>query len=199
MSQQDSPFQQQFKRDIFTGEETPAGPAIPPMMILIALPFIALASVFMIPVFPIAATVAALIGFLTETVLGLIFNWKSDELSRWVVMGLVMLVGLFCALPLENKMARRSERYRLARHWIRVLGLALMINEIGLSIVCSWLNIYQDGSPWGLWAGVTTAKLIRIAIIAVGVHVVFRLIDTRGRGLSFVQRLGPPVRRIHAR
>jgi hypothetical protein len=192
LQQQENPFQPKFRQDIFTGEQTPEGPAIPPLMFLIAAPFIAIASVFMIPIFPIAATTAALLGFLTQSVLGFIYNWSSDELSRWVVMALVMLVALFCALPLESRVARRMRRYRQVRHWIRVAGLALMINEIGLSIVCAWLNIYQYGRPWGLWAGVTESKLLRVAILAVCVHAVFRLIDTRGRVLPLIQRLGAP-------
>lgn len=194
MSEPNNPFQKKFTRDIFTGEETPEAPALPPVLLFLALPLIAVTSVVLIPVFPVAATLAALLGYATETLLGLIYDWAPDELSRWVVMGLVMMVGLFCALPLEGWVVRRLPRYRPVRHWIRVAGLTLMITEIGPGLAWDLVGSYDQPPSWALSAGISADKLVIFALIALGVHVVFRLIDTRGRGRPFLGRMGLPGR-----
>lgn len=193
MSQQENPFRRPLNQNPLTGkwgETEPEAPALPPMLFLMLIPIVLIGSVFMIPVFPIAATIAAILGYVFEIVVGMI--WNPDQWALWTMMGLVMMVAIYLALPIENRVARASGSYRYARHWIRVVGLALMINEIGIPWFCQAFGIYQDAPPWGLLYGVTADKLIRIAIIAVIVHVLFRLIDTRGRGLRFYERIGPP-------
>ncbi len=202
MNSNQNPFDQ-TEVDPFTGQVYQRNNGGAVMLLFVLLPFIMASSVFLAVIFPVAGCGALVIGYLTETVIGLFANWRTDDaiggwttadLSRLTIMILASMVALFCLLPLEGWVSRRVPVYAPLRHWIRVIGLALMINEIGVDYYYSVI-----GQPWnagghGLLAGVTTDKLLRIAIFAGCVHVFFRLIDTRGRELNLLRRLGPPGR-----
>lgn len=204
MNDNRNPFQS-AEINPFTGEiqhRNNGGGAI--MLLFVLAPFIMASSIFLAVIFPVAGCGALVVGYLTETIAGYFAHWRTDDairgwttddLSRLTVMILTSMVALFCLLPLEGWDSRRFALYMLLRHWIRVIGLALMLNEIGVDYY-----FYAIGQSWnagghGLLAGVTAGKLERIAIFALCVHIFFRLTDTRGTKLGLLQRLGLPGRR----
>jgi hypothetical protein len=178
------------------------------ILLFVLLPFIMASSFFLAVVFPVAGCGALVIGYLTASIAShfahwrtddAIRGWTTDDLTRLTVMILTSMVALFCLLPFEGWVNRRFALYAPLRHWIRVFGLALMLNEVAVDY---YFNVI--GQPWnalghGLYYGVTADKLERIAIFALCVHVLFRLIDTRGMKLGLFQRLGLPGRRARTR
>lgn len=207
MNNNPNPFINDTEIDPFTGQirhrNNNGGGGI--ILLFALLPVIMASTVFLAVIFPVAGCGALAIGYLIESIAGYFAQWRTDDaiggwttddLARLTIMILTSMVALFCLLPLENWVARRSGLYVQLRHWIRVFGLALMINEIGVDYYFSLI-----GQPWnagghGLLAGVTADKLQRIALFAVCIHVIFRLIDTRGMKLGLLQRIGLPGRHI---
>jgi hypothetical protein len=178
------------------------------ILLLVLAPFIMASTVFLAVVFPVAGCGALVVGYLTESIVGhfahwrtddAIGGWTTDELTRLTVMILTSMVALFCLLPLEGWVSRRFTLYVRLRHWIRVLGLALMLNEVGVDYYFHAIGQSWNAGGHGLLAGVTADKLQRVTIFALCVHVFFRLIDTRGTKLGLLQRLGPPGRRVRTR
>lgn len=202
MNDNRNPFQS-AEINPFTGEvqhRNNGGGAI--MLLFVLAPFIMASTVFLAVIFPVAGCGALVVGYLTETIAGhfahwrtddAIGGWTTDDLTRLTVMILASMVALFCLLPLEGWVSRKFSRYVQLRHWIRVIGLALMLNEVWIAYFYSGGAL--DSGHWSLLAGVTADKLERIAIFALCVHVFFRLIDTRGTKLGLLRRLGMPVRR----
>ncbi|NMN04856.1 MULTISPECIES: hypothetical protein [unclassified Novosphingobium] len=205
MNDHHNPFQHDVEIDMFTGEvrhRNNGGGAI--ILLLVLAPIIMASTVFLAVIFPVAGCGALVVGYLVQSIAGYfaqwptddpLGGWTTDDLARLTVMILASMVALFCLLPVEGWVSRRFARYVQLRHWIRVFGLALMLNEIGVDYYFSLI-----GQPWnagghGLLAGVTADKLQRIAVFAVGIHVIFRLIDTRGTNSNLLQRLGLPGRR----
>jgi len=111
---------------------------------------------------------------------------------RLIVMVIATMVGLIFASPLESAAEVRIPRYRQIRHWIRVFGLAFMINDAGIGLFHLFFGDPRLFYGWGLLEGVTIVKLLRFAALAACIHTVFRLLATRGEGLSLRERLGAP-------
>jgi len=111
---------------------------------------------------------------------------------RQFVMVIATMVGLIFASPLESIAEARIPRYRQIRHWIRVFGLAFMINDVGIGLFHLFFGDPRLFYGWGLLEGVTIVKLLRFAILAASIYIVFRLLATRGEGLSLRQRLAAP-------
>lgn len=152
-------------------------------------PILILGVFLLVPLFPVAGTITAVVGYLFQTFV-LTMNDVNDSFKDIVTVALSLPVLLF-AMRFEEK-AATSWRYWQVRHWIRVFGGGLALNEIGLPMLYLIVVGPQGARGWSLYASITPHKLMVVALCMLGTHLFFRWLDTRGEMMSLTERFGPP-------
>ncbi|MBS7540138.1 hypothetical protein [Ancylobacter lacus] len=168
------------------------GDAMPGLFLLALIPIlVGIGFVVAVPIFPVAGIITAVIAYAVSLYLGV--DLYTDEGLNNLVISVLICIPIYLVALYPESRAARYPAYRVARHWVRVVGLAIALNEVLLPTLAVYLpggdeRVY---AAWGIVAGgLTVEKLAWLAALMVLVHVVVRWLETRGITMSRSERFG---------
>ncbi|MFG1211038.1 hypothetical protein V5F72_01290 [Xanthobacter flavus] len=163
-----------------------------PVFFLAFIPILLAAGyVVAVPLYPVAGIITLVLAYVFSLIVGV--DLYSDQgIGNLVVTVLICIPIYLVGLIPENR-AARNPRYRTIRHWVRVVGLGLALNEVILPTLAMWVTggDSREYVRWGLLAGgFSLGKLVCLVASMALVHVFFRWWKTRGLVMSIGQRYG---------
>ncbi|MCK0198370.1 hypothetical protein MWN34_15765 [Ancylobacter sp. 6x-1] len=163
-----------------------------PIVMLAFIPIlIGIGFVVAVPIFPVAGIITAVIAYGVSLYLGV--DLYTDQGLNNLAISVLICIPLYLVALFPESRAARYPAYRAARHWVRVVGLAIALNEVLLPTLAVYLpggdeRVY---AAWGIVAGgFTLEKLAWLVALMVAVHLFFRWWVTRGMAMSPDRRFG---------